>query len=76
MGQDKLEEKRGRGFENAIEPALSIAFVLRGSTSSIYGVGKQLSGILKDYPDVSVIHSKSSVNKLWIVEGEQKDGRA
>lgn len=70
MQEDKTEDKRGRGFENAIEPALNIAFVLRGSTSSIYGVSKELTALLKRYSDVSVIHSKSSVSKLWIVEGK------
>lgn len=66
---DTTKADRGRSFENAIEPALSIAFVLRGSTSSIYGVSKRISETLKDYPDVSVIHTKSSVGKLWIREG-------
>jgi hypothetical protein len=75
MRQDKVEKKRGRGFENAIDPALSIVFVLRGSTGSIYAVSKQLTALLKSYPDVAVIHSKSSVGKLWIKEGsDQGDG--
>jgi hypothetical protein len=53
-----------------LEPMLSIGFVLIGPTSDIYAVSQAFGETLSDYPEVRVVYKKSSLGRLWIIDGK------
>jgi hypothetical protein len=55
---------------NVLEPMLTIAFVLVGPTSDIYRLSKAFGEVLPEYPEVKVVYKKSSLGRLWIVDGK------
>ena len=55
---------------NVLEPMLSMAFVAIAPTSDIYRVSKAFGEILREYPEVKVLYSKTSLGRLWVVEGK------
>jgi hypothetical protein len=55
---------------NVLEPMLSMAFVAIAPTSNIYRVSKAFSKVLEEYPEVKVLYSRTSLGRLWIVEGK------
>jgi len=75
---DKIEELDRKGptparkecIGNVLEPMLSIGFVLIGPTSDIYRVSQTFGETLAEYPEVKVVYKKSSLGRLWIVEGK------
>lgn len=56
--------------ENVLEPKLSMGFIAVGPTSDIYRVSKAFAEALKQYPEVKVVYSRTSLGRLWIVDGK------
>lgn len=55
---------------NVLEPRLWMSFVAVASTSDIYRVSKAFSEVLEEYPEVKVVFSRTSLSRLWIVDGK------
>ena len=55
---------------NVLEPILQMGFVAIGPTSDIYRVSKAFAEVLKEYPKVKVLYHRTSLGRLWIVDGK------
>ncbi len=54
-----------------LDVPLTLAFILRGHTYSIQAFLDDLETLLKDHPDVRIVHREASPGRLWIKrEGE------
>ena len=53
---------------NVLEPMLTMGFVAIGPTGDIYRVSKAFGEVLKEYPKVRVLYSRTSLGRLWIID--------
>ena len=55
---------------NVLEPWLNMGFTAFGPTSDIYRVSKAFAEVLKQYPEVKILYTRTSLGRLWIVDGK------
>jgi hypothetical protein len=55
---------------NVLESRHQTAFVLSGPTEDIFRVMRVFNEILIDHPEIVLVYQRSSLGRLWIVEGK------
>ena len=55
---------------NVLEPKLTMGFIAIGSTSDIFRLSKAFAEVLNEYPRVRVLYSRTSLGRLWVVDGK------
>jgi hypothetical protein len=65
---------RTNGEEGLVEERLSVGFVIRGPTAEIHEVSTAIKRLLDSHPKILAVYRKGSHGRLWIREGDSKDG--
>ena len=60
--------------EGLIEERMSIGLVIRGPTAEMLDVSRAIKGLLDSHAKILAVYRKGSHGRLWIREGDSRDG--